>query len=559
MRFISKCRLSVKLVLILLLGISLGVYIIYKQQEKLLEDFKLHLEEEIEEALGLTIDIRKINGGIFRPITLEDIEVTYGEREWNQPFITARIIKVNKRLWDLFFIKGRLFSNLHLELHNADLYIFAKFGPKITNQSGRIFLSKDKGILKLDLANKDYHLKGTISDIYKQTNFDIDLNIDSRRISGHLSIGGNKKNPEIIGALNLFSIGTIVLNGLLDIEEKEITFDNLCFQDRYLTKGEIDLEHQKANIRVYVKDKEKINMTAIWSDKFHLKTVVDISHLNVKNHDIVVNLKSDIYINQAEDKKFKNITGGFKTNTCILDYKPKENIVSSFTWNGKMLEVNEFSIGNYCRARGMISFERPQTIDFNMRVNEVEVHDGARFCAMPDDFNFSSTISADINIKGDLRKPDIKVNLVSSKGYLQDIQFESISFNLEGTYPMLIVKDSRINRANSHLIIEGMIDLREITSNNILEDVVIKSDRETIVWEGWDITKKRADSKISLRRSIGDEVSLLYKAYIEDETLPEENNKDTLELEYKILGNKGFKVRLRENEEFFGFENKIRF
>jgi len=558
MRFISRRRLSVKGALVLLLGATLCVYTIYKKQE-LLEDFKLHLEEEIEEALGLNIDIRKINGGIFRPITLEGIEVTYGEREWSQPFITARIIKVNKRLWDLFFVKGRLFSNLHLELYNADLYIFAKFGPKITNQSGRIFFSKDKKILKLDLANKDYHLKGTISDIYKQTNFDIDLNIDSRRISGHLSIRGNKKNPEIVGALNLFGISTIVLNDIIDIEGRRITFDNLYFEDKYLTKGEIDLDCQKANIRVYVKDKEKINMTAIWSNKFHFEIAGDISHLDIKSHDLVVNLKSDIYINQTEGKKFKNITADFKTNTYILDYKPKENIVSSFTWNGKIFEVNEFSIGNYCRARGIISLSRPQTIDFNMRVNEVEVQDAARFYAMPDDFNFSSTISADINIKGDLKKPDIKVNLVSSKGYLQDIQFESISFNLEGTYPILIVKDSRINRTDSYLIIEGRIDLREITSDNILEDVVIKSDRETIVWEGWDITKKRADSKISLRRSIGDEVSLLYKTYIEDETLPEENNKDTLELEYKILGNKGFKVRLRENEEFFGFENKIRF
>ena len=63
---------------------------------------------------------------------------------------------------------------------------------------------------------------------------------------------------------------------------------------------------------------------------------------------------------------------------------------------------------------------------------------------------------------------------------------------------------------------------------------------------------------MSLRKS-GEGFSVSYSAYLEDEMTSEEGSQDTIELEYEIWDNRSLKMRLREDEEFLGLENKIKF
>jgi len=537
MKSIYRYRISVKLVLFLLLITTLGVYFVSRKQQ-LIKDFEYLLEKEAEKALNRNVEIESIRGGIFRPIILRNIKITYSKKE-TEPLFTAKIIKLNKKLWNLFFIKSHLFTDLTLELYDADLYPLGSLGPKIENQSGRLIFNKNKERLYINLTNRDYYLKGKICNIYNNPSFDMDLNINSRLINGRFTIKGTKEHPEITGALNLF--------------------DNLYLQDEYLTKGEIDLVSDKAKFTTYLGDEKKIQISVNLVDDMHFKTMVDISHLKVKNQDIVLSVVSDIKINKTKNNKFKNIEGSFKTHIFILNYKPIENIKGSFTYSNGILRINELSMGDNYKTMGLISFKEPETIDLNIEVDDVKIEDASKFYAIPDNFDFSSTINSMIDIKGDLEKPDILIHLTSSEGNLQDTQFKSINLNLEGTYPILMVKNSRINLDEGYFIVEGYVDLRKITTKNMIEDLIIKSNRETIVWEGWDITKKRADSEVNLKKSIAENISLLYKTYIEDETSYKEKNKDEIELKYEILDNKNLKMRLRENEEFFGLENKIEF
>jgi hypothetical protein len=123
---------------------------------------------------------------------------------------------------------------------------------------------------------------------------------------------------------------------------------------------------------------------------------------------------------------------------------------------------------------------------------------------------------------------------------------------------LLIIVNSRINTEEGYLPVEGLVDLRKVKTGNLMEDIVITSDRENIYIEGWNLSKIKESSEISLKKSIGENVSLLYKTYLEEQ---EENgvNQQELELEYEILENKNLELRLRENEEIFGLENKIKF
>jgi hypothetical protein len=194
----------------------------------------------------------------------------------------------------------------------------------------------------------------------------------------------------------------------------------------------------------------------------------------------------------------------------------------------------------------------------NMKIRDLKADKDSYLKVFPEDVAFSSTIDADIDIRGDLYKPDISADLTCSSGQLRDIPFESIRLKLEGTYPLLIIVNSRINTEEGYLPVEGLVDLRKVKTGNLMEDIVITSDRENIYIEGWNLSKIKESSEISLKKSIGENVSLLYKTYLEEQ---EENgvNQQELELEYEILENKNLELRLRENEEIFGLENKIKF
>jgi len=67
--------------------------------------------------------------------------------------------------------------------------------------------------------------------------------------------------------------------------------------------------------------------------------------------------------------------------------------------------------------------------------------------------------------------------------------------------------------------------MRKLNEGTLFDDMVIMSDEETIVWEGWDITKKKMDNEVTLRRSISEDISVWYKSYLKDETKPEESSK----------------------------------
>ena len=164
-----------------------------------------------------------------------------------------------------------------------------------------------------------------------------------------------------------------------------------------------------------------------------------------------------------------------------------------------------------------------------------------------------------IDIKGELPNPYVKIHFITGPGFFDDIAFESIRVTADGEYPLLYFRDSRINRETGHLTVEGKLDMRKLKEGALFDDVFIKSDKETIIWEGWDITKKKMDNEVTLRKSINEDISVWYKSYLKDETKSEESSKDSIELEYEIFNNKSLKMKLNKEEEFFGLENKIKF
>ena len=417
---------------------------------------------------------------------------------------------------------------------------------------------KKKKYLTVDLSNELYHFSGVATNIYEEPHLDVDLKINSQVTKGQIIIKGSPELPNITGDLNLFGLVDITLDNILKIDKGKISFDNLIIQNKYVTKGEIDLNSNQANIIVQSDGEDKIKFTFSSVDDFQFLGLIELNHFKILDNDIVANFVSDLRINKNKNNIFESIEGEISTNTCIINYEPVGDITGIFSYSEDSIKIDYLKIGNNCNLSGLISLKEPESIDMTIEGNELKVENLARFSSVPEEFDFSSTVTSEFDIKGNLKNPEIKIHLTSKEGHMQDIDFESMVVNLEGIYPILRYHDSRVYREEGHLIIEGKVDLRKIKRGNLFEDTIFKSDEETIIWEGWDITKRRAESEVSLRKS-GEGFSVSYSAYLKDEMTQDVDSQDTIELEYEIWKNRSLKVRLRENEEFLGLENKIKF
>lgn len=558
MKLIIGNRTLKRVLLVSLLLASGFVYVISKEQ-RLLNEFKVYLESEVAQALSRDVSIREIRGGIITPIIARDVKVAYSENRSQELLLNIREIEVNKRIWDLPFIKTRTPQPLVMHVRGANLYVFGNIGPKIENQEGQIVLDRNEGILTIDLSNEYYNFIGRASDIYKKPQLNLKLKIDSSIASGNISIAGDYDFPNVEADLDLFGLKSASFNNFIKISEGKILFNNLIIQEQYLVQGEIDINKKEALFIVALDGDEKIKFTLSSPDVDKHKGLLEISHLKIKDSDLDGSLVTNISVNRKDSGVVESIKADLRTNTLILDYQPASDIYGNFYNESDKLIINYLNIGDNLKIKGSIGLSEPKEIDLSVELNNLDSEILKNYSFAPPDFNFSAVADCKIDIKGKLPNPYIKVHFITGPGCVDDINFESIRVTIEGEYPLLYFHDSRINREIGHLVIEGKLDMRKLKNGGFFDDMVIKSDKETIIWEGWDITKKKMDNEVTLRRAISDDISVWYKSYLKDETKSEESSKDTIELEYEIFDNKSLKMKLNKEEEFFGVENKIKF
>jgi hypothetical protein len=82
---------------------------------------------------------------------------------------------------------------------------------------------------------------------------------------------------------------------------------------------------------------------------------------------------------------------------------------------------------------------------------------------------------------------------------------------------------------------------------------------KTIAWDSWDIEKKGRD-ELSITKDVSDNMCVGFKTVAREPVTPyrDRENPEEMSLEYKI-GSKNLKMKLKENEEFFGIEHSVEF
>jgi len=255
-----------------------------------------------------------------------------------------------------------------------------------------------------------------------------------------------------------------------------------------------------------------------------------------------------------------HFSGKLISKRLLFDSKEIFPMRMLFDIKDNELRILSLFFGKSINLQGTICLAYPFKTDLRLDITRLDMR--GRYFVSPASSRRAmfGIINGRFYLKGNLAGNIFSQGFVESRnGSIGSITYNVATLNLEGFGPIINIVDCNIREDTGRIFVEGYIDLRDITSSLFLDGIKVTSDVGNIVWKGWDITRKGTD-ELDIKKTIGENINVGFKAMsrkpltsYEEMQRPEE-----MSLEYKV-GLQNLKMKLKENEEFFGIERSIRF
>ena len=275
-----------------------------------------------------------------------------------------------------------------------------------------------------------------------------------------------------------------------------------------------------------------------------------------------VDLSTDVKFDAEfkEKSEVPMLTGTLNTTNTIINYRPAEELSAQFTVRKKAVEILGLKWGKTFRLVGKVNLEAPNDLEIIALLDGTKLEDLMSFWGESVKNVVSGTVKGRLEIDGPLDTCVSRGHITARGGHIGDVYYENAVIHLTGKGPMVMVGDSRIYRETGYLLLDGELDFSQLGKRNIFEDIIIKTDDQSIVWEGWDISKETVTDTVNLKKRIGEELEIGFVAPVEPaDELKEEEPEGAFEMRYKLKESDSLKIQIREEEEFLGVEHKIKF
>ncbi len=256
---------------------------------------------------------------------------------------------------------------------------------------------------------------------------------------------------------------------------------------------------------------------------------------------------------------FKGFTGKLFSRDITLNSNKFMTASMSFRIIDDELEIGSLRLGKSYVLQGTVALRQPFRTRLRLEIMRADIRDLARLIRVKNPDVVHGMMSGVFQINGPIAKLFSSGSLQSRNGKIGPIEYNVVTVRTEGFGPVINIVDSSLRQGDGLLTVKGYIDLRDIGKGNLFGGMRVKSDMKTIVWDGWDINKYGVD-RLSMSKDIGDKMRVGFKTMTRAPltTYYERENPEEMSLEYK-MGTENLKMKLKENEEFFGIEHSIKF
>lgn len=491
-----------KVLIFLLVILCLAVFV-YARRERLFQQAKNLIKQNLEKSFPCELSIGRIRAGLFYGLVLENLKISFP-----QVLDVDIDIKVDQAWAD----------------YNLWQYVFSGSD------------NRQKDIRTLRLISPDFN-----------------ISYPAQRRTQGVILSSVAQETELPKFVSLGDFAFVLEDGRISLQNMPpivkdlqgrviLSQEGLYFQD---IKGTIK-DNLPNILKFYGELTEK-----------RLSLTANLDHVKFGNFDLLTNLTLSLDKRIEPVDQAAKIYGTFKTYGSVLDNRPFSELSSAFEIQDKKLRILSLTFGDNYDLRGVVDLSAPFSADLSLNLFQAAPHELISQFTFPEQPDFSGLVNGLIKITGELRQPKIEGYLEARDGHLSDFSFVSADINIRGRYPRISIADSRICREEDSFIMEGEIDFTDLERQDYLE-LRIEPD-SGLFWQGWDIARRQED-RVHMSKSIADDVKVTFDTFMQDEGIDyEDSYTNELGLEYRIFGEQLLKLRLRKEEEILGVERRIRF
>ncbi|MDP3786333.1 MAG: hypothetical protein Q8R05_02140 [Candidatus Omnitrophota bacterium] len=589
---------------LLIIGVAILFILVYIDLEGrvFLEGFKNKSLALIKEKIGLEGEIGDIEGGIFREIVLKDVKL-YGAGAAAQPvrqlFFSSSAIELDYRIWDIAFKKFYKLNKITFISPNVYFYDAGnKFAiPKVVepawkeitisirdgsfhNSQAIPVITEFNGNFKLD--EKGIESRNVSASIFGQRFFGsgslgFPLARSVIRLEGAIKGRGYFLKAEISGVIEEMAVrGTFEIperlnlnfSGNVSATENEVSLKNFNFGDNLLLSGVFESAKKGFRIDLYPQDiggnaaalgeESHVGIIGDFSKLPYFTLNINATHLKLLGFDLLSNYNINGKLNYGKDGRLDTVVGDFSTSGSLINYDPIRELKGTYEVEGGEIKLLGLNYGDVVFANGFFSSSPPNEIDLNFRFK------GAQLAGLTDLTMerglISGLVFGDIRIYGDLEKK-FKINgsLDFLNGNIGIIKYNSAKVTMKGNSERLEFFDSKVYTDDEVLTLEGKMDMKDVGTSRAFRNIVIKSDPNTVVWAGTSVTRVPGGEEYVSGRDISEQFRVNFKTYSAQQIERGRPKQDEVELEYKLGKPGNIKLRMKENDDFFGVERKVRF
>ncbi|MEE8317272.1 MAG: hypothetical protein V3S13_00010 [Candidatus Omnitrophota bacterium] len=337
-------------------------------------------------------------------------------------------------------------------------------------------------------------------------------------------------------------------------------YENLFIRDQEIMLQE--RMYQDYDLSSFFAEAEVIK--GISSDSTFLNDDYVFSKFRIDNLDIKgIMLSADIVVKgqfiRDDRKGIIGFSGKLFSKDITLNKEPFMGLSMSFRVTGDDLEVRSLRLGRSYELKGRVGLKKPFKTDLRIDIVRADIRDLTILMKAKNPDIAIGVMSGILYVKGDQDILFSKAILESKNGKIGPIRYDLANIRLEGFGPIINIVESNIRHSGSRVTISGYVDLRDIAEGDAFDGIIVRSDMKRLVWDDWDIRREGKD-QLSMEKDISDTVRVGFKTMARDPITSyyDEDNPEEISLKYKI-GLENIKMRLKEDEEFFGIEHNIKF
>lgn len=590
---------------LLIIGAAILFILIYVDLEGriFLEGFKNKSLALIKDKIGLEGRIGDIEGGIFRQIVLKDVKL-YGagaaDQAARQVFFSSTAIELGYRIWDIAFKKfykidkitfvspkvyfydaGNKFAvpkvvepawkEMTISIRDGSFYNNSQSGPVIAEFNGNFKLD-EKGIesrnVSAGIFGQRFFGSGSIGFPLAHSAIRLEGAIKGRGYVLKARLDGIFEEIAVRGSFEIPERLIMDFSGDIAGAENEISLQNFNLGGNLLLNGVFQRAKKGFNIDLYPQGDQgnaaalgevsSVGITGDLSKLPYFTLNINATHLKLLGFDFLSNYNINGKLNYDKDGKLESAAGDFKTSGSLINYDPIREIKGTYEFAGNKLKLLGLNYGDVIFANGAFSLAPPNEINLSFKFK------GAQLGGLADLTMEKGMVSGlafgDIRVYGDPKKGlNIDGQIDFLNGNIAIVKYTSAKISIRGSSERLEFFDSKVYTDDEVLTLEGRMDLRDIGTSKVFHNIVVKSDPDTVVWAGTSVTRIAGKEEFVSGRDINEQFRVNFKTYSAQQIEQGRPKQDEVELEYKLGKPGNIKLKMKENDDFFGLERKVRF